>query len=58
MNNLLYINAWILLIFSALLSSCSVIGGIFETGVGFGIFISAIIATGIIILFIRLGKKQ
>lgn len=41
-----------------LISSCSVVGGIFKTGVGVGVFLSALVVIGIITLVIRLGKKE
>jgi hypothetical protein len=37
--------------------SCSVVGGIFQTGVSFGIFIAIVVVAGIIILITRSGKK-
>jgi hypothetical protein len=43
---------------SLLISSCSVVGGIFKTGVGVGVFLSALVVIGIIILVIRMGKKE
>ncbi len=42
----------------ATLSSCSVVGGIFKTGMGFGIFIVVAIIALIIFLVTRIGKKK
>jgi hypothetical protein len=44
--------------FSILLSSCSVIGGIFKTGMGVGIFIVIAVIIGIILLVVRSGKNK
>lgn len=52
------INILALLATSLMISSCSVVGGIFKTGVGVGIFLSALVVIGIITLVIRLGKKE
>jgi len=46
-----------LLLMSVMLSSCTVIEGIFKAGMGFGIFI-AVAVIGIILYFVfRSGKK-
>jgi uncharacterized membrane protein len=39
-------------------SSCSIIGGIFKTGVGVGIFISVVVIVLIIALILRVGKRN
>jgi hypothetical protein len=39
-------------------SSCSVIGGIFKTGVGVGIFITVAVIVLIIALILRLGNRS
>jgi uncharacterized membrane protein len=39
-------------------SSCSVIGGIFKTGVGVGIFIAVAVIVLIIALILRVGKGR
>jgi hypothetical protein len=43
-------------IFCILLNSCSVVGGIFKTGMGFGIFLAIIVVAGIILLITRSKK--
>ena len=40
-----------------LLNSCSVVGGIFKAGMGFGIFLVVAVVIGIIVLVTRSGKK-
>jgi hypothetical protein len=39
-------------------SSCSVISGIFKTGMGVGIFITVAVVVLIIALILRVGKKS
>jgi len=39
-------------------SSCSVIGGIFKTGMGVGIFISVIVVVIIVVLLLKAGKRH
>lgn len=38
--------------------SCSVIGGIFKAGMGFGIFIVVLIIATIIFLIVKFGKSK
>jgi hypothetical protein len=40
-----------------IISSCKVIGGIFEAGMGVGIFLTVLVIAIIISLVVRLGKK-
>ena len=40
------------------LSSCSVIGGIFKTGMGVGIFIAAAVVVLVVILMLKAGKSH
>jgi hypothetical protein len=47
-----------LAILSMLLNSCSVIGGIFKAGMGFGIFIVITIIVVIVALIMRSGKNK
>lgn len=47
---------WLVLL-TALLSSCDAIAGIFKAGVGFGIFIAALVVALLIYLISRMGKK-
>ena len=39
-------------------SSCSVVGGIFKTGMGVGIFIAVAVIVLILVLVLRAGKKS
>lgn len=39
-------------------SGCAIIGGIFKTGMGVGIFISVLVVALIIYLITRIGKKR
>lgn len=39
-------------------SSCSIIGGIFKTGVGVGIFLTVTVIVLIIALILRLGRRR
>ena len=41
-----------------LLNSCSVVGGIFKAGMGFGIFLVVAVIIGIIVLVTRSGGKK
>lgn len=45
------------LLVTTLISGCEVIGGIFEAGVGVGVFIVIFIIGLIIFLITRMGKK-
>ncbi|GAA4470047.1 hypothetical protein GCM10023093_30520 [Nemorincola caseinilytica] len=40
-----------------LLSSCELVGDIFQAGMGFGIFIMLAVIVGIVALVARIGKK-
>ncbi len=51
------LSIFLLFILSSLLSSCSLIGGIFKAGMGFGIFIVIAIIVLIIVVVTRIGKK-
>jgi hypothetical protein len=48
----------LLILFSALLSSCEAIAGIFKAGVGFGIFIAALVVALLIYFISKMGKKN
>jgi hypothetical protein len=52
------ITAFVLLLISSVLSSCSVVGGIFKAGMGFGIFIVIAVIVAIIAVFVWLGKSK
>jgi len=55
-SNLRYTFAFLLL--SLIVSSCSAISGIFNAGMGFGIFVSVVIVIGIIyLIFSAINKK-
>ncbi|MDB5257546.1 MAG: hypothetical protein JWM14_2241 [Chitinophagaceae bacterium] len=47
----------ILIMLTVYLSSCSVIGGIFKLGMGFGIFLVLLVIALIVFFLIRIGKK-
>jgi len=47
-----------LALLSLILSSCSVIGGIFKAGMGFGIFLVIIVVAAIVLLIMRSGKNK
>ncbi len=47
-----------LLITSLSVSSCSIIGGIFKAGMGFGIFIVVAIIVIIVFLIVKFGKSK
>lgn len=47
----------LLVLFTAMLSSCEVVGGIFKAGVGFGIFIAVVVVALLIFFLSRMGKK-
>lgn len=49
--------AFILFLLSSMLSSCTVVGGIFKAGMGFGIFIVVVIIVVIAVIVIRVNKK-
>jgi hypothetical protein len=52
------ITAFIILLISFLVSSCSVVGGIFKAGMGFGIFIVVAVIIAIIAVAIWLMKSK
>ena len=58
MKNSTVYTAFMLAIFMSMLSSCSVVTGIFKTGMGVGIFVSVLIVVGIIALIMRSGNKN
>jgi hypothetical protein len=43
--------------FFSMLSSCSVIGNIFQAGMGFGIFLVLLLIGVIILVVVKMGKK-
>ena len=43
---------------SLLLSSCSVIEGIFKAGMGFGIFLVVLVVAVIVVIALKLTKKS
>ena len=53
-----YITVFTLLLMSSMISSCSVIEGIFKAGMGFGIFIVIAIIGIIIFLVVRMGRSK
>lgn len=53
-----FIQAFILLFISMMVSSCEIIGGIFKAGMGFGIFIVIAIILVVVFLIIRIGKRK
>ena len=52
-----FITVFYLLLMSVIVSSCSVIEGIFKAGMGFGIFLVVAVIVLILYLVFRLGKK-
>jgi hypothetical protein len=50
--------AFMLLFISSILSSCSVVGGIFKAGMGFGIFIVIAVIVAIIAVVVWLSKGK
>lgn len=48
----------ILLMLAVYLSSCSVIGGVFKLGMGFGVFLVLLVIALIAFFFIRMGKGK
>ncbi len=57
MNNSTY-KIILTLLALAPMSACSVVGGIFKTGMGFGIFLTLFIVVGIIVLLLRAGRRK
>jgi hypothetical protein len=45
------------ILFFATFSSCSVVGGIFKTGMGVGIFLVVLVIALVIFFISRMGKK-
>jgi len=48
----------LLLLISLLVSSCSVVGGIFKAGMGVGVFLSVLFVAGIIFLVVKMSGKN
>jgi len=46
------------ILFLATFSSCSVVGGIFKTGMGVGIFFVVLVIALIVFFFNRMGKNK
>ncbi len=57
MKTLNKITVSLMVLLCSLFSSCSVVEGIFKTGMGVGIFISILVVVGIVALIMRSGKK-
>jgi len=57
MKKIIPFSAFILFLLSSMLSSCAVVGGIFKTGMGFGIFIVVVIIIIIAVIVMRTNKK-
>jgi hypothetical protein len=55
MKNITYIASLCVLL--SLVSSCSVISGIFQAGMGFGIFLVILVIVVIVAIIMRAGKK-
>jgi len=56
MRTTIFLKQVILFIALTLLSSCEVVGGIFKTGMGFGVIIVIAVIALIVFLFSRSGK--
>ena len=52
------LTAFLLPIISVMLNSCTVVGGIFKAGMGFGIFIVVAIIVAIISVVIWAGRRK
>jgi hypothetical protein len=52
-----YLKLFAITLISLFITSCSVIGGIFKAGMGFGIFIVIAVVAVIVIIITRSGKK-
>jgi len=57
MKNSKLINGFVLILLTLVISSCSVITGIFKVGMGFGIFVVLAILVLIIGIVMKFGKK-
>jgi hypothetical protein len=57
MKNFNVIRLSVLFAVSAFMGSCSIVGGIFKTGMGVGIFIAVVVVAIIVALALRGGKK-
>jgi len=58
MKKLNFVYTFFLLLSASMLNSCEAIAGIFKAGMGFGIFISALIIAVIVFIIIKLGKGK
>ena len=59
MKNSNFLNAFLLVIVSTVLSSCEAIAGIFKAGMGFGIFlVIAVVALIIFIIMKAMGNNK
>ncbi|HEY5470633.1 MAG TPA: hypothetical protein VIK07_08925 [Bacteroidales bacterium] len=54
----IFFNLILALFLGLSVSSCSIIGGIFKTGVGVGIFLTVAVIVLIIALILRLGRRR
>ncbi|MBK6640964.1 MAG: hypothetical protein IPP34_07505 [Bacteroidetes bacterium] len=57
MKNTDYLPAFLLILLGTFLSSCDAIAGIFQAGMGFGIFIVIAVLVLIVGLVMKIGKK-
>jgi steroid 5-alpha reductase family enzyme len=53
-----FLNLILVLFLGLFVSSCSVVGGIFKTGMDFGIFITVAVIVLIIVLVLRIGRRK
>ena len=53
-----FFNPILALILGLSVSSCSIIGGIFKTGIGVGIFITVAVIVLVIALILRVGRRN
>jgi len=53
-----FFNLFLALFLGLSVSSCSVIGGIFKTGMDVGIFITVAVVVLIIVVILRVGKRK
>ena len=53
-----HLRIYLLLFALTMLSSCTIVTGIFKAGMGFGIFLVVLVIVFVIALVTRLNKKQ
>ncbi len=58
MKTLKFLPAIFVLFLILMVNSCSVIGGIFKTGMDVGIFVTVAVIVLIVVLILRIGKRR